>query len=223
MSNFKGWTTENFEAIEHEKLSKRLEKMQKQSVLEARQVFAAIKNARPHKKDCTCEDYNAYAIANLSNKQFEKNCEMLMPAKQYNSPINDDFLALGTPKSMAKTEKRMLKTKKPKGETANAITANVIRAINMQPQCVAYRINNVGIWDEKKQIHRRANTQKGIFDVAAIIKGRAAWFEIKAGYDKPSQDQLIFQQEVISAGGIAEFIRSRDEFLKIFTIILLEL
>lgn len=165
MSNFKGWTTENLEALEQEKLSRQLEKMQNQSVSEAREVFSAIRNARPAKP----------------------------------------------------------KPKKPKGETANAITANVIRAINMQPRCVAYRINNVGIYDEKKQIHRRANTQKGIFDVAAIIKGRAAWFEIKAGYDKPSQDQLIFQQEVISAGGIAEFIRSRDEFLKIFTIILLDL
>ena len=112
---------------------------------------------------------------------------------------------------------------KPKGESANAITAKVIRAINMQPRCVAYRINNVGIWDEKKHIHRRANTQKGIFDVSATIKGRSAWFEIKAGYDKPSQDQMIFQQEVRAAGGIAEFVKSTDEFLKMFTKLLLEI
>ena len=118
---------------------------------------------------------------------------------------------------------RKPKAAKPKGESANAITANVIRCINMQPKCVAYRINNVGIWDEKKQIHRRANTQKGIFDISATIKGRSAWFEIKAGYDKPSQDQLIFQQEVIRAGGIAEFIRSTEEFQKLFTVILLDL
>jgi hypothetical protein len=126
-------------------------------------------------------------------------------------------------KQTAKAKTRASKPKKAKGETANAITANVVRAINMQPKCVAYRINNVGIWDEKKKIHRRANTQKGIFDVSAIIKGRAAWFEIKAGYDKPSRDQLIFQQEVISAGGIAEFVKSTDEFLKLFTKILLDL
>ena len=119
--------------------------------------------------------------------------------------------------------KRTKTTTKQKGESANSITANVVRCINMQPKCVAYRINNVGIWDEKKQIHRRANTQKGIFDVSAIIRGRAAWFEIKAGYDKPSQDQLIFQKEVIRAGGIAEFVRSTDEFQKLFTIILLDL
>lgn len=125
----------------------------------------------------------------------------------------------------AQSARKVAKPKKakPKVETANAITSNVIRAINMQPKCVAYRINNVGIWDEKKQIHRRANTQKGIFDVSATIKGRSAWFEIKAGYDKPSQDQMIFQQEVRAAGGIAEFVKSTDEFLKMFTKLLLEI
>lgn len=194
MSNFKGWTTENFEAAQKQMLERQLDKLEKQSVSEARQVFAAIETAKP--------------------------------AKVRVSPILDEFNNMGTPEGLAKAEKRMmkmLKTKKPKGETANAITANVIRAINIQPRCVAYRINNVGIWDQAKQIHRRANTQKGIFDVAAIIKGRAAWFEIKAGYDKPSQDQLIFQQEVIQAGGIAEFVKSTDEFLKLFTKILLDL
>lgn len=105
-------------------------------------------------------------------------------------------------------------------ETANQITKNVIRAINFQPKCVAYRINNVGIYDEKLGLHRKANTQKGIFDISSIIRGRAAWFEVKAGKDKPSRDQLIFQQEVRLAGGIAEFVPSTDEFLKMFTEIL---
>lgn len=150
MSNFKGWTSEKYEALEQAQLARRLD-------------------AQP------------------------------APAKP-----------------------RKAATPKAKGETANAITANVIRCINIQPKCVAYRINNVGIWDEAKQIHRRANTQKGIFDVSATIKGRAAWFEIKAGRDKPSQDQLIFQQEVRNAGGIAEFVTSTDEFLKMLTNILLE-
>lgn len=166
MSNFKGWTSENFEALEQAQLERRLDK------------------AKP-----------------TSGQIYAEKCRSNAPAKAPRNP----------------------KATKPKGESANAITANVIRCINMQPKCVAYRINNVGIWDEKKQIHRRANTQKGIFDISATIKGRSAWFEIKAGYDKPSQDQLIFQQEVIRAGGIAEFIRSTDEFQKLFTVILLDL
>ncbi|MFZ1736018.1 MAG: hypothetical protein WAU31_03730, partial [Candidatus Moraniibacteriota bacterium] len=44
--------------------------------------------------------------------------------------------------------------KKPKGETANRITANIIRVVNTQPGCIAYRVNNTGIWDEAKQVFR---------------------------------------------------------------------
>lgn len=116
----------------------------------------------------------------------------------------------------AALDKRVKKAAKPK-ETANRITANVVRAITMQPGCVAYRINNVGVWDAVKGIYRKGNTQPGIFDIHATIRGRSAWFEIKAGRDKPSREQLIFQQEVRSAGGIAEFVYGTDEFLNFFT------
>lgn len=109
--------------------------------------------------------------------------------------------------------KKIDRQAKPKGETANRITANIIRVINMQPGCVAHRINNVGVWDEAKQLYRKGNTQKGIFDISATIRGRAVWLEVKAGRDKPSQEQLIFQQEQRLAGGVAEFIYSTDEFL----------
>lgn len=122
----------------------------------------------------------------------------------------------------SRTAKRIDAKPKPPKETANAMTANVVRAINMQPRCAAYRINNVGVWDDAKGIYRKGNTQKGIFDVSAVIKGRAAWFEIKAGRDKPSREQLIFQQEIRSSGGVAEFVYSTDEFLKLLTKLILE-
>lgn len=106
---------------------------------------------------------------------------------------------------------------KPKGETANRITANIVRAINMQPRCVAYRINNVGVWDEAKQVYRKGNTQKGIADISAVIRGRALWVEVKAGRDKVSREQIIFQGEVERAGGLYFVARSTDEFLNYFT------
>lgn len=158
------------------------------------------------------------ALEEFQRKQLERRLD-LNAAKPADGQLYAEKCRSNSP---AKAPRKP-KVPKPKGESANEITAKVIRCINMQPKCVAYRINNVGIWDEKKQIHRRANTQKGIFDISATIKGRSAWFEIKAGYDKPSQDQLIFQQEVIRAGGIAEFIRSTEEFQKLFTVILLDL
>lgn len=106
---------------------------------------------------------------------------------------------------------------RPKGETANRITANIIRAINMQFRCVAYRINNVGVWDEAKQVYRKGNTQKGIADISAIIRGRALWVEVKAGKDKVSREQVIFRAEVERAGGVYFVARSTDEFLIFFT------
>lgn len=110
--------------------------------------------------------------------------------------------------------------KTPAAETANRITANIVRAINMQPGCVAYRINNVGVWDAAKEVYRRGNTQKGIFDVSATIRGRSVWIEVKSGKDRLSPDQLIFKQEIERAGGLAFVAHSTDEFLQWFTQIL---
>lgn len=124
---------------------------------------------------------------------------------------SDDLKSLES----ARLEKKI--ARQPKGETANRITANIIRAINMQPGCVAYRINNIGVWDEAKQVYRKGATQKGIADISAVIRGRAAWIEVKAGRDKLSREQLIFRQEIIGAKGLYFEARSTADFLKWFT------
>ncbi|MBK8225399.1 MAG: VRR-NUC domain-containing protein [Candidatus Obscuribacter sp.] len=107
-----------------------------------------------------------------------------------------------------------------KKETANGITANIIRAVNMQPGCVAYRINNVGVWDESKQIHRRCNTEKGLPDVIASIRGRFVAIEVKAGKDRLSEDQKRRAFEIEKAGGVYFEARSTDSFLVFLTDIL---
>lgn len=108
------------------------------------------------------------------------------------------------------------KAKKPKGESAGRLTQNVLRAINMQPRCVAWRINNVGVWDAAKGVYRAGNTQKGIADISAILRGRPVWIEVKAGRDRLSMEQQIFGQEVERAGGVYLVVRSTDEFLEWF-------
>lgn len=116
-------------------------------------------------------------------------------------------------------QKAAARAKLPK-ERANGITRRILTAINMQPGCVAYRINNVGVWDASKSVYRKGATQKGIFDISAIIRGRSVWIEVKAGRDKPSPEQLIFKQEVERAGGLAFIAYSTDEFLNWFDEIL---
>jgi hypothetical protein len=50
--------------------------------------------------------------------QLAKRLDKVRPIKQFNSQIIDEFLALGTPESLAKTEKRMMKMLKPKQSKA---------------------------------------------------------------------------------------------------------
>jgi hypothetical protein len=103
-----------------------------------------------------------------------------------------------------------------KAETANQITANIIRIINFQPRCAAHRLNNVGVWDEKKQVHRKGNTEKGLPDIIACIRGLCVWIEVKAGKDRQSEDQKKRQFEIEKAGGFYLIARSTDDFIHAF-------
>ncbi len=123
---------------------------------------------------------------------------------------------------LSKRLDRQAKVVRPK-ETANRITANIIRVINLQPKCIAYRINNVGVWDAAKGIHRKGNTEKGIPDISAIVRGRALWVEVKAGRDKMSEDQLMRKMEIERSGGLFFEARSTDEFLVFFRALLAEI
>lgn len=106
-----------------------------------------------------------------------------------------------------------------KPETANRITANILKTVNFQPGCYAFRVNTTGIWDEKKQVFR-TSAQKGTADILACIHGMFYAFEVKAGKDRQSDNQKVFQFWVEKAKGKYFLIRSTDEFLLIFTSIL---
>ena len=116
----------------------------------------------------------------------------------------------------AKAKKAKAKKAVMPGETANKITANIIRIINSAPNCVAYRINNVGVWDAAKGIHRAGNTEKGLPDVWACIRGKFVTIEVKAGRDKMSEHQDKRRFEIERAGGIFLVANSTDGFVKDF-------
>ncbi len=106
-----------------------------------------------------------------------------------------------------------------KPETANRITANILRIINYQPGCVAYRVNNVGVWDAAKCIHRAGNTEKGLPDIWACVKGKFVVIEVKAGKDRLSEHQVKRKFEIEKAGGLFIVARSTDEFISAFNLI----
>jgi hypothetical protein len=101
-----------------------------------------------------------------------------------------------------------------KKETANGITQNIIRVINYTPGCVAYRINNVGVWDAAKGIHRAGNTEKGLPDIWACVRGKFLTIEVKAGSDRMSEEQKKRRFEIERAGGEYFEARSTDAFLQ---------
>lgn len=108
---------------------------------------------------------------------------------------------------------RMNAAPKAKPETANGITRNIIRVINLTRGAVGYRINNVGVWDAAKGVHRAGNTERGLPDVIAILNGRFVGIEVKAGRDKMSDFQRQRKQEIEKAGGVHFECRSTDDFL----------
>ncbi len=102
---------------------------------------------------------------------------------------------------------------KVKPETANGLTRNIIRVINLTQGAVAYRVNNVGVWDAAKGIHRAGNTERGLPDIWACYKGRFVTIEVKIGKDRMSIYQQHRQQEIENAGGVYFVARSTDDFL----------
>ena len=102
-------------------------------------------------------------------------------------------------------------------ETANGITANIIRVVNMQPGCSAIRINSTGIYDTKRGIFRTSNGTAGVEDIICIIRGKYVGIEVKAGKDAQRSAQKARQIDVEKSGGVYFIARSTDSFLEFFT------
>jgi len=88
----------------------------------------------------------------------------------------------------------------------------VVTYINLN-RGFAFRVNSVGIFDEKLGIHRKPVTIKGVADISAIINGKAWQIEVKVGRDRQSEHQKNFQQRVEQAGGVYLIVKSFDDFV----------
>jgi len=100
---------------------------------------------------------------------------------------------------------------KKKQSPANALTDAVITYIKLKGG-IAYRINNMGVYDAKLGKFRTSGTKKGIPDIIGIHKGRFISVEIKIGTDRQSDDQKLREQEIIKAGGYYYIAKDFDSF-----------
>ena len=78
----------------------------------------------------------------------------------------------------------------------------------------AWRQNNQPTYDPKIGGYRSHNGMKGVPDIIAVINGVFIGAEIKAGSDKMSADQLLFQRRLTRAGGKYFIIKSVDDAKK---------
>ena len=128
-----------------------------------------------------------------------------------------DALGRMTPQEIAEEKLRISgyfgrpNPNKKKQSPANALTDAVITYIKLKGG-IAYRINNMGVYDAKLGKFRTSGTKKGIPDIIGIHKGRFISVEIKIGTDRQSDDQKLREQEIIKAGGCYYIAKDFDSF-----------
>lgn len=99
-------------------------------------------------------------------------------------------------------------------KTANGLTKLICAWINFHGGN-ARRVNTGGIYDYKTGKYRFSGATNGAADISATWHGKSLQIEIKAGKDRPREDQLKQQARERAAGGIYEFVHNFDEFLKL--------
>lgn len=64
-----------------------------------------------------------------------------------------------------------------------------------------------------------SGSTKGVADIISCIDGRFVQLEVKAGSDRPREDQLEQQRYTIEAGGAYVFVHDANEFVLLYTLI----
>lgn len=117
-------------------------------------------------------------------------------------------------KKFPRIEPSMLAKTKFEDKTANGLTKLVCAWINFHGGN-ARRVNTGGIYNPKTKKYRFSGATNGQADISATWHGKSLQIEIKAGKDRPREDQLKQQERERAAGGIYEFVHNFDEFLKL--------
>lgn len=99
-------------------------------------------------------------------------------------------------------------------KTANGLTKLICAWINFHGGN-AKRVNTGGIYNPKTKKYRFSGSTNGAADISATWHGKSLQIEVKAGKDRPREDQLRQQERERAAGGIYEFVHSFDEFLQV--------
>lgn len=114
----------------------------------------------------------------------------------------------------AKAFREKMAKKHTKAGSANELTKAIIKYLNLHGFFV-WRNNTIGIWDEKKQVHRKNAGLNGVSDILGIQNktGRFIAIEVKHGSDTLKAEQEQFLNDIRRKGGIAIVARKIDDVI----------
>jgi len=113
----------------------------------------------------------------------------------------------------------MAKKKKARLGPEKIIENQILDWLNLIEGCFAFKVNNVGIYDTKKKVHRKnhnSHVHNGISDILFCYKGRFGSIEVKAGYNKPTENQLTWLKNIDNHGGVSWWTNDLTQCKKIF-------
>jgi len=105
--------------------------------------------------------------------------------------------------------------------TEKQIENTILEYLSHVPGLFAFKINTMGVFDPKKQIHRTLSryVAKGTADILCCYRGQFLAIEVKRPKSEfgpktyPSKDQKSFLEKIDAAGGFAMVARSVDEVI----------
>lgn len=100
-------------------------------------------------------------------------------------------------------------------DTANELTKAILAHLKYTGNFGA-RVNTTGIYDSRTGKYRQTNATRGMADISAVIAGKPVQIEIKAGKDKPREEQKKVQAQYRAAGGMYEFVHNFPEYIALY-------
>lgn len=100
------------------------------------------------------------------------------------------------------------------------IEALILDWLRLQPNCFAFKVNQAGYFDPKKQkftTHKNRSI-KGVSDIVGIWHGKPLAIEVKSRKGKLSEFQSEFLYKFAKAGGISILARSLDDVMNILVL-----
>jgi len=100
------------------------------------------------------------------------------------------------------------------------IESAILDWLNLIDGCFAIKINTMGVFDPKRKVWRKntnPHIHNGTSDILACYRSRFCAIEVKAGSNKPSENQRIFLERIKKNGGVSFCTNSLEHCKKTFS------